>query len=87
MKMPPQLKKGLAWFASKGWTPCISIEAWERSTGNSRLVNAPTGIGTTFSLLVTILWKALAKKTQTTRLFGYTIRALGKDRYFCEEVI
>ena len=48
------IKKGLAWFTSKGWTPfAFQLEAWESyGEGISGLVNAPTGSGKTFSLLI-----------------------------------
>ena len=48
------MKRTSIWFESKGWTPHVfQTEAWESiMNGSSGLVNAPTGSGKTYSLLV-----------------------------------
>ena len=53
--MPGDLIKiGKDWFAARGWTPFqFQIECWEAYLkGKSGLVNAPTGSGKTYSLMV-----------------------------------
>jgi Lhr-like helicases len=51
------LKIGKDWFASKGWTPFpFQTEAWKAYLdGESGLVNAPTGSGKTYSLLMPVI--------------------------------
>ncbi len=86
------MKKGQAWFASKGWTPfAFQLEAWENyAQGLSGLVNAPTGSGKTFSLLVPILMEGLAKENSKhlQSIWITPIRALGKEiEYSAKEAI
>jgi ATP-dependent Lhr-like helicase len=52
---------GISWFKSNGWTPFeFQLEAWDAYLdGKSGLVNAPTGSGKTYSLLVPILLEFL----------------------------
>lgn len=59
----PLLAKGVAWFKSKDWTPFpFQLEAWEAYlTGKSGLVNAPTGSGKTYSLILPILLEYLGE--------------------------
>src|SRR5579872_1225452 len=90
--MLPHIKKGLAWFASKGWTPfAFQLEAWENySKGTSGLVNAPTGSGKTFSLLVPILLEGISTKSskQLQSIWITPIRALGKEiEYSAKEAV
>src|SRR5882762_4091381 len=86
------IKKGLAWFATKDWTPfAFQLEAWENyGQGLSGLVNAPTGSGKTFSLLVPILLEGLAgeKSKQLQSIWITPIRALGKEiEYSAKEAV
>src|SRR6478735_7007208 len=86
------IKKGLDWFTSKRWTPfAFQLEAWESySQGLSGLVNAPTGSGKTFSLLIPILLEGLAKENtkQLQSIWITPIRALGKEiEYSAKEAI
>ena len=55
--MKDPLKIGKDWFASKGWTPFpFQTEAWKAYLdGESGLVNAPTGSGKTYSLLMPVI--------------------------------
>jgi len=88
----PDIKKGLAWFATKGWTPFdFQLETWEGyRIGLSGLVNAPTGSGKTFSLLVPILLEGLVneKSRQLQSIWITPIRALGKEiEYSAKEAV
>lgn len=53
------LEKAEIWAAEKGWTPfSFQREAWKSfDLGESGLVNAPTGSGKTYSLMIPILLK------------------------------
>lgn len=76
---------GEAWFKSKGWIPFpFQLETWESyARGDSGLVNAPTGSGKTYSLIVPIVLES--KKDTNPRSKGpraiwiTPIRALGKE--------
>ncbi|HLZ17026.1 MAG TPA: DEAD/DEAH box helicase, partial [Cyclobacteriaceae bacterium] len=88
----PDIEKGLAWFASKGWKPfAFQLEAWESyGHGVSGLVNAPTGSGKTFSLLVPILLEGLTTTTakHLQSVWITPIRALGKEiEYSAKEAV
>jgi len=88
----PDIKKGLAWFASKDWTPfAFQLEAWQSyGQGFSGLVNAPTGSGKTFSLLVPILMEGSAKENSEhlQSIWITPIRALGKEiEYSANEAV
>jgi ATP-dependent Lhr-like helicase len=81
------LAPGLRWFEEKGWTPfAFQLEAWEAYLqGQQGLVNAPTGSGKTYSLLVPILLEFLAGQPHKPRAQGLQaiwitpIRALSKE--------
>src|SRR6266487_3668507 len=86
------IKKGLTWFASKGWTPfAFQLEAWESyGQGLNGLVNAPTGSGKTYSLLVPILLEGAAKENSKhlQSIWITPIRALGKEiEYSAKEAV
>ncbi len=78
---------GKEWFARNGWTPfAFQIEAWEAYLGGkSGLVNAPTGSGKTYSLLVPILLEYLRDHPKKPKNSGLRaiwitpIRALSKE--------
>jgi ATP-dependent helicase Lhr and Lhr-like helicase len=85
-------KKGFDWFASKGWNPfAFQVEAWESyRNGQNGLVNAPTGSGKTYSLLVPILLEGFAHEESKglQSIWITPIRALGKEiEYSAKEAI
>ena len=81
----PDVSAGLKWFEEKGWAPFpFQTEAWkyflEKKSG---LVNAPTGSGKTYSLLVPILLEGLSQKAEGIQAIWISpIRALGKEIEF-----
>ncbi len=88
------LEDGVAWFKSKGWTPFpFQLEAWQSyGRGDSGLVNAPTGSGKTYSLIIPIVLES--KKDSNPRSKGpraiwiTPIRALGKEiEYAAQDAI
>ncbi|MFM7854404.1 MAG: DEAD/DEAH box helicase, partial [Flammeovirgaceae bacterium] len=76
-------KTGKEWFAEMGWNVFdFQQQTWDAYlAGFSGLVNAPTGSGKTYSLLVAILEEALSTtKTSGVQAIWITpIRALGKE--------
>lgn len=81
--MEEKLQKGIDWFSAQGWTPFpFQVEAWQNLWNNYHgIVNAPTGSGKTYSLLIPILLEAPAiKKTKGPKAIWITpIRALAKE--------
>jgi ATP-dependent Lhr-like helicase len=81
---------GKEWFSRNGWTPfAFQLEAWEAYlAGKSGLVNAPTGSGKTYSLLVPILLEFLRDNPKKPKNSGLRaiwitpIRALSKEIEF-----
>jgi ATP-dependent helicase Lhr and Lhr-like helicase len=83
------LKIGKDWFTSRGWIPFpFQIEAWGAYlAGKSGLVNAPTGSGKTYSLLMPVVLEFIRqnpdfkkKKNNGLQAIWITpIRALGKE--------
>jgi ATP-dependent Lhr-like helicase len=81
---------GISWFDSNGWKPFeFQLQAWDAYLqGKSGLVNAPTGSGKTYSLLVPILLEFVRdnpKKPKNTGLRAIwitPIRALSKEIEF-----
>ncbi|QOI98408.1 MAG: ligase-associated DNA damage response DEXH box helicase [Flammeovirgaceae bacterium] len=81
------ISKAEAWFQVKGWKPFpFQYEAWQAYlAGHSGLVNAPTGSGKTYSLVVPILLEFIrkhgcSKKGNGLRAIWITpIRALAKE--------
>lgn len=74
--------QGLQWFNKMGWKPFqFQLEAWDSFLqGQSGLVNAPTGSGKTYSMVVPILLEGLdhpQKKIQA--IWIAPIRALAKE--------
>jgi len=84
------LKIGKDWFASRNWKPFeFQIETWQSYlSGESGLVNAPTGSGKTYSLMMPVLLEFIrnhptnfkTKKNNGLQVIWITpIRALSKE--------
>jgi ATP-dependent Lhr-like helicase len=77
------LEPAFAWFASKRWEPFdFQRQAWHAYThGYSGVVNAPTGSGKTYSLLLPILMEGMARPSAPgiKAIWITPIRALGKE--------
>jgi ATP-dependent Lhr-like helicase len=84
------LKIGKEWFQNRGWTPFpFQTDAWKAYlNGESGLINAPTGSGKTYSLMMPILLEFIKehpdsykkKKNNGLRAIWITpIRALSKE--------
>lgn len=83
------LKVGKDWFAGMGWKPfTFQLEAWHAYLeGYSGLVNAPTGSGKTYSVMMGIILEFLqhngrqksAKDTGVQAIWITPIRALSKE--------
>jgi ATP-dependent helicase Lhr and Lhr-like helicase len=89
MELNKALKIGKEWFEGRGWTPFpFQIEAWEAYlNGKSGLVNAPTGSGKTYSLMMPVVlefirnnpdWKK-KKQNGLQAIWITPIRALSKE--------
>ncbi|MBX2946059.1 MAG: ligase-associated DNA damage response DEXH box helicase [Cyclobacteriaceae bacterium] len=85
---PSQFAPADFWFSQQGWKPfSFQYEAWQAYLrGKSGLVNAPTGSGKTYSLLVPILLEFLTKHPHQTKgenglqaVWITPIRALAKE--------
>lgn len=75
-----QLAKGKAWFKSKKWKVFpFQQQSWEaHSEGFSGIVNAPTGSGKTYSLMVPAMLNA-SRKRGLKVIWITPIRALSKE--------
>ncbi|MCK6617477.1 MAG: ligase-associated DNA damage response DEXH box helicase [Cyclobacteriaceae bacterium] len=80
------ISKAEAWFQSKGWKPfSFQYEAWQAYlAGQSGLVNAPTGSGKTYSLVVPILLEFIRNHSSSSQqglqaIWITPIRALAKE--------
>jgi ATP-dependent helicase Lhr and Lhr-like helicase len=82
--MVDKLEIGKKWFEEQGWTPFkFQLEAWQSAmVGFSGLVNAPTGSGKTYSLLIPIILESKGDKRKLkgpTAIWITPIRALAKE--------
>jgi len=84
----------LDWFGHQGWTAFpFQLEAWEAyAQGKCGLINAPTGFGKTYSLLIPILLEGLHEQKKNKKGFRAIwvapIRALTKEiKLTCERAI
>lgn len=80
----PNSSAGESWFASQNWTVFgFQQAAWQAyASGHSGMVNAPTGSGKTYSLLVPILEESLLERRPVKgvqAIWITPIRALGKE--------
>src|SRR5687768_8893644 len=83
------LKIGKDWFSERGWEPFrFQLDAWRAYLdGDSGLINAPTGSGKTYSLMVGIALEFIrahpdyrAKKNSGLQVIWVTpIRALSRE--------
>jgi ATP-dependent Lhr-like helicase len=76
------------WFQSRGWKPFpFQEETWEAFlSGYSGLVNAPTGSGKTYSLLIPAVISALDQPVEGLKIIWITpIRALAKEIYISSQ--
>jgi ATP-dependent Lhr-like helicase len=83
------IKIGKDWFSTRGWNPfAFQIESWQAYlNGESGLVNAPTGSGKTYSLMIPVLLEFIrnnpnykSKKNNGLQVIWITpIRALSKE--------
>jgi len=80
------MQPALSWFSSKGWTPLPYQErTWEAFlAGKHGIVNAPTGSGKTYSLLLPAVleareWVAAEKARGPVIVWVAPIRALTKE--------
>ncbi len=81
-----ETKYAIAWMRSKGWKPqAFQLEAWHAmSSGLEGIVNAPTGSGKTYSVMLPFITNYTDKKekVQGLRMIWLTpIRALAKEIY------
>jgi len=81
------LESGKRWFEAQGWTPFpFQLEAWQSVwAGFSGMINAPTGSGKTYSLLIPILLESDPRKQKLhgpTAIWITPIRALAKEIEF-----
>lgn len=88
--MQDRLALGKEWFSKKGWEPFpFQLEAWDSYLkGCSGIVNAPTGSGKTYSLIVPILLEAIEKGDQKgiQAIWLTPIRALAKEIKYAAEL-
>lgn len=90
--MQDRLAKGKEWFVRKGWKPFpFQLEAWESYLkGQSGIVNAPTGSGKTYSLVIPIILEALAFENDSKKglqaIWITPIRALAKEIKYSAEL-
>lgn len=83
------IKIGKAWFEERGWEPFpFQLEAWEAYlNGFNGLVNAPTGSGKTYSLMMPLILEYLKEHLHPARtvpvgvqvIWLSPIRALAKE--------
>jgi len=79
------IKPGKDWFSSLGWKVFpFQLRAWKAyQSGKSGIINAPTGSGKTYSLLIPALLEGLSKETSMKDglqvVWITPIRALAKE--------
>lgn len=81
---------GKSWFEARGWqVHPFQLEAWQAYVeGRHGVVNAPTGSGKTYSLMVPALLELAAEKANASGLFILwitPIRALTKEIFIAAE--
>ncbi len=88
------IQAGLDWFSANNWNPFqFQKKAWHKYlTGYSGLINAPTGFGKTYSLIIPILIEALTDTSKSKKglraIWIAPIRALTKEiQISCQRAI
>jgi len=79
---PQSIQQCRNWFENQGWSPfTFQLQAWSALlAGASGIVNAPTGSGKTYSLLLPAIARGLGEETSGCQLIWITpIRALAKE--------
>ncbi|MEQ9412784.1 MAG: DEAD/DEAH box helicase, partial [Cyclobacteriaceae bacterium] len=90
--MQDRLALGRKWFAKKKWIPFqFQLEAWESYlNGQSGIVNAPTGSGKTYSLVIPIILEAFTNGNDSKKglqaIWLTPIRALAKEIKYSAEL-
>jgi len=85
--MDIRTRLGVEWFKQQGWQPFdFQLEAWQSVwQGESGLINAPTGSGKTYSLLIPVLLESIDREGRRSKQHGpkaiwiTPIRALAKE--------
>lgn len=77
----PGFEKARAWFAVNSWQPFdFQLSAWKaHALGKSGIVNAPTGSGKTYSLLIPALLQSHKNAKGLKVIWITPIRALSKE--------
>jgi ATP-dependent helicase Lhr and Lhr-like helicase len=75
------IDKARIWFNNNGWTPAdFQIEAWTHYLeGKSGIVNAPTGSGKTYALLIPVLLNSSSNDKGLQMIWITPIKALAKE--------
>ncbi len=90
--MSQRIDVGLQWLKKRGWRPFrFQTDAWDAYlNGQCGLVNAPTGSGKTYSLVVPILMEAMGRGKDANEglqaIWLTPIRALAKEIKFASEL-
>ena len=89
----PRIEKALNWFHKLGWNAFnFQIETWQAYLeGYSGLLNAPTGSGKTYALLLGFILEAIQKEDKENKglklIWVTPIRALAKEiKLSCDRV-
>jgi ATP-dependent Lhr-like helicase len=80
--MHPTIKRATDWFHSMQWEPMdFQLQAWDSCVhGLNGIINAPTGSGKTYSVLLPAILLSAQQKAKGLRIIWITpIRALSKE--------
>lgn len=80
--MHPTIKRSKDWFHTMGWEPLdFQLDSWEACIqGLQGIINAPTGSGKTYSILLPAILISAQQKSKGLRIIWITpIRALAKE--------
>ncbi|MCP4121606.1 MAG: DEAD/DEAH box helicase, partial [Bacteroidetes bacterium] len=87
MKSDVRIDEGVDWFQQQGWTPFpFQLKSWEAFlNGTSGLLNAPTGTGKTYALMMPVCLELLHEEANGKGIKGLRaiwitpLRALAKE--------